>query len=514
MSPFINRRGFAQLIGLAPLAYFPHGGGVGRDPVGGEERIADNIIILVFDALSAENMSLYGYPRQTTPNIDRVAAQSTVYHRHYSAGSFTTPATTSMFTGTYPWRHRALHLYGTPIGRYTNENLFSSMEGAGYARLVYSHNEFVALLFDQFQMHIDLFKRPEELCLFYEKPATDLIFGNDRTIAIQGEFSIERGHGGNNPSSMFLALLHRLWRMDSQYDLDRLYSSLFPRGLPSVRRDSIFLLEDAIDWLKELLADGSGSYLGYFHFMPPHGPYNTRREFIDQFEDGWKPPMKPRRFVSGDEPEEVLLRSRQEYDEFIAYADSEFGRLYDYLAESGQLDDTLLVVTADHGELFERGIQGHITPVLYEPLIHIPLIIKWPGQARRKDVWALTSGVDLLPSLAQLVGQDPPSNADGAILPGFEGSVDVPDRSVFVVDAKSNPKRSPLRKASVAMIKGAHKLILYRGLDGESDQWELYDLQNDPDELHDLYENDTQVGREMEAELLAALAAADETNSG
>ena len=63
------------------------------------------------------------------------------------------------------------------------------------------------------------------------------------------------------------------------------------------------------------------------------------------------------------------------------------------------LDDTYVIVTSDHGEMFERGIRGHVTPTLYEPVIRVPLLIAKPGQREREDVYAPTSCVDLLPTL-------------------------------------------------------------------------------------------------------------------
>ncbi len=76
-----------------------------------------NILVFVFDAMSAQNLSLYGYGRRTTPNLEKFAERASVYHRHYSAGNFTTSGTASMLTGLYPWTHRAINYrgHGGPI---------------------------------------------------------------------------------------------------------------------------------------------------------------------------------------------------------------------------------------------------------------------------------------------------------------------------------------------------------------------------------------------------------------
>ncbi len=68
------------------------------------------MVVIVFDAFSAYNISLYGYQRETTPNIARWAERAVVYHNHNAGGNFTIPGTASLLTGTYPWTHRAFGL--------------------------------------------------------------------------------------------------------------------------------------------------------------------------------------------------------------------------------------------------------------------------------------------------------------------------------------------------------------------------------------------------------------------
>jgi membrane-anchored protein YejM (alkaline phosphatase superfamily) len=101
------------------------------------ETSLPNIVILVLDALSAENMSLHGYARATTPNLERFAQRATVYNRHYASGNFTTPGTASLLTGVYPWTHHAINGSGL-IARNMAINLFGS--GKQYFRLAFSQN--------------------------------------------------------------------------------------------------------------------------------------------------------------------------------------------------------------------------------------------------------------------------------------------------------------------------------------------------------------------------------------
>src|SRR5688572_11566057 len=69
-----------------------------------------NIVVLVCDAMSAKNLSLYGYPRKTTPNLEKLSERAFVYHNHYANGNFTTSGTASLLTGLKPWTHRAINL--------------------------------------------------------------------------------------------------------------------------------------------------------------------------------------------------------------------------------------------------------------------------------------------------------------------------------------------------------------------------------------------------------------------
>ena len=196
---------------------------------------------------------------------------------------------------------------------------------------------------------------------------------------------------------------------------------------------------------------------------------------------------------------------RRRYDEYIAYADSQLGRLFDALEQDGLFENSIVVVTGDHGELFERGEQGHATPLLYDPVVHVPLLISSPGQNKRNDIYEPTNSVDVLPTLLHLANQPVPGWCEGNLLPGLGGEYD-PQRSTFSMDAKLNPAFAPFKIATIAMRKGAYKLIHYLGYGGEyEDAYELYNLENDLEEMNDLYTSETAIALQMKAELLEAL---------
>jgi arylsulfatase A-like enzyme len=156
-------------------------------------------------------------------------------------------------------------------------------------------------------------------------------------------------------------------------------------------------------------------------------------------------------------------------------------------------------VTSDHGEFFERGVHGHSNSLLFEPVIRVPLLISAPGQRERKDISLLTSNIDLLPTQMHIAGLPIPDWCEGQVLPGLGGD-ETPDRSAYVVEAKKNPADQPLEKVTIALLKGQYKLIYYLGYRDYDDEYEFYDLQNDPDELENLYPSHP-IARELQVEL-------------
>ncbi|HEY2981085.1 MAG TPA: sulfatase-like hydrolase/transferase, partial [Anaerolineales bacterium] len=252
--------------------------------------------------------------------------------------------------------------------------------------------------------------------------------------------------------------------------------------------------------------------LGYFHFLPPHGPYNTSLEFYNHFgQDGFAPAGKPDDVFTIHVPRNALLKRRAEYDEFLLYADQNFGRLFEYLESSGLLENTWVVFTSDHGEMFERGISGHSTNALYQPVVRIPLLIFEPGRQTGTDVYTPTSAVDVLPTLAHLTGQPIPAWTEGAVLPPFASAAPDADRNLYVVRSTKTDPAAPMTQASLVLVKEPYKLHYYFGYPdrGVDELVRLYDIQADPEELVDLYASQPAIAADLLAQLKAKLAEVD-----
>ncbi len=486
----MNRRDFLKLLSLIPLFPFldKEPTFVGKANPLFQTQNVPNILIIVFDTLSAKHMSLYGYQRETTPHLARFAEKSTVYHAHYAAGNYTVPGTASLLTGSYPWSHRAFSLDSTVSAAYRQKNLFNAFAGDTYYKMAYTHNLMVQLFLDQFREDIDLLLDPSKFALF-DSQMLPHIFPNDaRTAYLTDDYLYHDLTGYPSRGSLLFGILDRIRLRMQQNNFNQQYLDLFPKGVQETTRTTmLFILEHAINGIMALISNSPRPFLGYFHLYPPHDPYRPRREFTELFDDDWLPQTKSPRFFSGYRSEEELIFQRREYDQHLAYADAEFGRLYDFLEETEILDNTYVVFTSDHGELFERGIHGHVTPTMYESLIHVPLIISKPNQQEQEDIYTPTSCIDLLPTLLHATDQPIPNWVEGQIMPPFVNLQRDEERVIYSVEAKQNPKQTALTNASVVMIAGRYKLIHYFGYDDVEDEYEMYDLVNDPEETEDLY---------------------------
>ena len=231
------------------------------------------------------------------------------------------------------------------------------------------------------------------------------------------------------------------------------------------------------DWLGGV---GEDRFFAYVHFREPHFPYNPPAPFdtkfgsSDLFPEGmadW-PVVEAlnTEAAAGTAPtHDVLERVRALYDGNLAYVDDLIGQLMRCLEDQGLGDDTVLIVTADHGEaLFEHDYIGHNTQ-LYEESIRVPLMLKLPGQSPRR-VDDIVELIDLAPTILELAGVHVPASMQGRSLlePGR-------DRVAF--------SRTVWKRARYSARNDRYKLIW----DSRTGVSELYDLETDPVEARNIY---------------------------
>lgn len=491
----LSRRDFLKLAaagGTAALSeLMPRNVFTGETPKG--------VIIFVFDAMSARNLSVYGYPRRTTPNFERFASHATVFHAHNSAGNYTTPGVASLLTGTYPWTHRALNISGLIARQHVRHNIFSAF-GDTFHRFAYSQNISATYQLDQFGQDVDVLLPPETFSTISKIIGSN--FTRDRSAAYRA-FDGFLANNDELPAALVLGSISRIW---TRRELALYQNADYPAGPPRMAGHPLYFeLKEVFNGLiASLQQPVSKPLLAYYHLWAPHSPYRATSKFTDLFLDNWKPMPKPQSSFGPHIPNSSLNTRRRRYDEYIANVDDEFARLLDAMEKNGILENNYVVVTSDHGDMFERGVDGHITPLLYDPVIHTPLMIAAPGQVSRADITTPTNSVDVVPTLLHVTNQKIPDWCEGQILPGL-GGVEDPARTTFTVEAKSNTAFAPLSHATIAMRKGQYKLICYVGY-GEQNFYELYDHENDLEELHDLYPQQPLIAKAMREELLDKLS--------
>ncbi len=496
-----TRRDFLKLAALLPpavaLSNIIPSLAAASNP--GQKTALPNVIIVLFDTMTARNLSVYGYRRKTTPNFERFAERATVYHAHDSAGNFTIPGVSSLLTGMYPWTHRAINEGGLIDRNLVDRNIFRLL-GEEYKQIAFAQNIWANFILTQFEKDIDAFLPPTDFT------DVDHIFATkfkDTNLAYRAfdDFLFK----ADSPASIVFNPIEKIFLVRSAAQLS---SDGYPRGLPqNVNYPLYFRLEDVFDGLSTFVKRQTSPYFAYFHMFSPHAPYKANEKFYGKFNDNWRPLNKPMHRLSDGKTNSDLATARRSYDEYIATTDDEFGRFMDGLEQAGILDNTYLIVTADHGEMFERGEKGHDSLLMYDPVLHIPLIISAPGQKERKDVYSPTNSVDVLPTLLHLTGREVPEWCEGVLLPGLGGKED-PKRATFSVEAKQNPAFTPIKKGTIVMRKGKYKLIYYTGYE-DQDSFELYDMENDLEELTDLSPTQPALVASLREELLTRLHAAD-----
>ena len=174
------------------------------------------------------------------------------------------------------------------------------------------------------------------------------------------------------------------------------------------------------------------------------------------------------------------------YYAMIELIDEGVGRMMDALRESGQLDNTLVIFMSDHGEMLgDHGIylKG---PHFYEEAVRVPLLVSWPGQFQNNlQANGLTELIDLTPTLLEAAGLNVPEAMQGkSLLPILQGEKD-PNLHRGQIFSEYYNAWSHKHSYGTMLRTDTHKMVVYHG----TDQGELYDLENDPDEFENLWQS-------------------------
>ncbi len=292
-----------------------------------------NVLLIILDTVRARSLSLYGYERSTTPFLESLALEGTTFEWAFSTASWTLPSHASMFTGRFPGQHGAdfrsalderhpvlaevLAARGYRTGGFT-ANLLATTRGFGLHRG---------------------FSRYEDFRLTIKQLLLSTTLGQGTSFRKAEEaLLVHRWLGG----AVRAFLPPELESMNISPDND-------PKSADMVA--SSFLA-----WRRE---NTDRPYFAFLNFFDAHAPYLAPPAYDSIFGDG------------------SLVGK---YDRSIRYIDDQLRMMFDTLRTRGELDNTIVVITSDHGEqLGERGMQGHANS-LYEQVVHVPLLVRYPGR--------------------------------------------------------------------------------------------------------------------------------------
>ena len=337
------------------------------------------VVVISIDTLRPDHLGMYGYPKATSPNLDRFAAEAVVFEQAISTAPSTLPAHASLFTSLVPDRH-----------------------GASFARKVALPAQVPTL-------------------------ASELSAAGWVTQGI---------HNGGQLDEVFgIGAGFEVWREVQ---------------VPVFRR----VVDRAVEWLDR--RDHAEPFLLFLHTYEVHHPYQPKRWRLDLFDDAdYDGPLPHRiaiplleRINSGELEidERDLGRIVAAYDAGIHSMDEAFGRLMSALRERELYHRALIVVTSDHGEEFnEHGVVGWHAHSLYDELLRVPLLIKFPGSR-----WAGTrlrrqvGLIDVAPTVLDVAGIDRPPTFEGSSLRAVLNDRSRTHRR-WVVASRDDPGDQPLR---------------------------------------------------------------------
>ncbi len=393
-----------------------------------------NVMLIVIDTLRADGMSLYGNPGVTTPHLDAFARDAIIFENAYAAAPNTVPSHASLFTSTYPATHQVWNSISVENGeaRYpriseNQETLAEVLQAAGYQTAAIADGGFLS-------------------------PKRGFAQGFDaffsRRLGVQNRFfQATRWIEQRDPEAPFFLFLHT-YEVHSPYLPPAGSEDQFSAGYDGPLRPA---LEDARAWVRE---------------------GNVKDPFVDVQLRFFHRILKER-----NEADLEFLRAL--YDAEVNYVDDTFLRMMSDLEARGLMEDTLIVVTSDHGEQFrEHGDLSHSH--VYEEGLRIPLIIRHPDGPVGVRHGSLVDLVDVMPTILSVLGLPIPVGAVGRPVDLAQADGEAEPR--FLV-GESNPSET----GGQVSVRSERWSVILHGPGYE--RVEVFDRRTDPGERSALAES-------------------------
>jgi len=409
-------------VGAALLAATAARGGPARE--GPAER--PNVVVYLVDTVRRDHLGLYGYERDTAPNLAALARDGVVFENAYAPSSWTRPSVASLLSGLNPLHHGVV---------------------ARHARV------------------------PRELRLVSE---------------ILDELGYDTAAFVTNPHVL------EYWGFGQGFDA--FIDVGAEKGHWKTRSDAVV---EAVR--RHLEKRGSEPFFYYVHTIDPHSPYNPPPPHHRRFARRPAKALLPAQLVEST-PEPERRNMEDMYDAEIFFSDTSFGELMAALREQGVYDDTLIVFVSDHGEEFlDHGSSGH-GHTLYQELVRVPMVVKFPrGAHAGTRIDAPASLIDIVPSVLGALGRDLAPELDGVDLADLAAGEEKNagralffDLSLFSTRRKHEPDDGRSGRGRVYRFTKGVVLDGYKYLETSrpEPQAMLFDLARDPGETNDLAESD------------------------
>ncbi len=472
-----------------------------------------NIVFIITDQQRYDSLGCTGNLHAVTPNLDALAAENTVCDRFITNSAICSPSRASIFTGLQASTH-GLWTNGVPLARAERIPVTESAERAFPGKWLASNIQTFAdhfssagyytgcvgkLHFAPFDAHPDL-KLEESVQMWAENPEKMAAWHgpyyglDDVTITQSHGEMIYGGHYGawlrkNHPETVEAVIQARETRVLEFLE----HPNLYPSEIPEEQHNTTWIGDRACEKIREYQTKDE-PFMLWVGFPDPHSPYVPPKALAEEFsthevQESSLPyescDDKPESFQNLMRKRDAHLdrpewhkRIRQYTDALNHMIDKSVGRIIDTLKELGEWDNTVLVFTSDHGDfLGDYGMDGKCVPAC-ESLNHVPFILHAPDAELPDRLDRTISGVDLFPTFCELAGIDTPNDLHGeSIL-----QVAKEGREYPVMVQHFTPKRE---RTNLSVYDDRFRYTFYT-VTGER---ELYDHQNDPNEITNLASN-------------------------
>lgn len=402
-----------------------------------------NVLLVSFDTLRADHLGVYGYPRDTSPHLDAFASEAVRYERAYAPAPWTLPSHAAMLSGLHPYALGIVNLNGAIPGDATM--LAEVFGSAGYQTAAFVDSSPRGLLGAQrgFDRGFDVYRHA---------PHSEAgPYNYDARKTVEAGLAWLEARDQRRPFFLFLHTksVHTAHNVPpTELDFHAPYHTPRPfrtRFLPDDRT--------RFRWQEDKIG-GGGAYLRLLNQRIAHGQ------------------LDPAGF-----PREQVQELVDLYDGGIRFADAEFGRLLVGLEALGLSASTIVAATADHGEAFLEH-RFFLHNEVYDPLLHVPLLIRDPRTPGAAVVSRPVELMDLAGMLLERAGLAPPAAFSRQRLSARDGEED--GKRAFFHYYRLDGRYGD----SFAMREGSWKLVYQKLPHWPGYAVELFDLAADPRELH------------------------------